>query len=276
MEIPGDIPRSRRNRYFAWLKIALIIYCAIGIAVYYLQDFIILHPATLPRTHQFNFAQPFHELNIAFDKQTNINIVQFTTGSQPKGVVLYFHGNKTNIERYAGYSNLFTKNDYDVWMIDYPGYGKSTGKFTEQRVYDWSLILYNMARKRFNPDSIIIYGKSLGTGIASQLASIRDSKYLILETPYYSMPSMASTYLWMYPVNNILHYRFPTYQYLEQVTAPVIIFHGTTDRTIPYINAEKLRSGLKSGDQFITIEGGKHNDLTSYKMVQQKLDSLLR
>ena len=70
-------------------------------------------------------------------------------------------------------------------MIDYPGFGKSTGVFSEQLLYDWALTLYKLARAYYSPDSIIIYGKSMGTGIAAQLASIRDCRHLILETPYY-------------------------------------------------------------------------------------------
>ncbi len=255
----------------------MLIYCLIGIAFYYGQNLIILHPKELPAEHQFSFATPFKELNIAYDENTNINIVQFNTGNKPvKGVVVYFHGNKDNIEHYSRFAPIFTRNGYEVWMIDYAGFGKSTGTFSEQSAYDYSLIIYNMARKRFNPDSIIIYGKSLGTGVAAHLAGIRDCKYLVLETPYYSMTSMARTYLWMYPIDRILHYSFATNDYLKKVTAPVIFFHGTADRTIPYKNAVKLKAELKPGDEFITIEGGKHNDLNGFKIMETKLDSLLR
>ncbi|MFX7776395.1 hypothetical protein ABTJ98_20395, partial [Acinetobacter baumannii] len=88
------------------------------------------------------------------------------------------------------------------------------------------LQLYRLARKKYAPNQIIIYGKSIGTGIATQLASIRDCKQLILETPYYSIPSMLHTYFWMYPLQQLLHYKLPTYAYLPKVTAPVTIFHG--------------------------------------------------
>ena len=89
----------------------------------------------------------------------------FPQDSVRRGVVLYFHGNKKNIGWYAKYAENFTRHGYEVWMIDYPGYGKSTGRFTENDLYDYALALYKMAKFQFGGDNIIIYGKSMGTGI---------------------------------------------------------------------------------------------------------------
>ncbi len=105
----------------------------------------------------------------------------------------------------------FTRNKYEVWMMDYPGFGKSTGKLTEQIMYDDAATLYQMARARFSKDSIIIYGKSLGTGVASQLASVKDCKRLILETPYYSIEALMKHYAFIYPVSLMAKYHFPNY-----------------------------------------------------------------
>jgi pimeloyl-ACP methyl ester carboxylesterase len=160
-------------------------------------------------------------------------------------------------------------------MMDYPGYGKSTGKFTEGRLYDFSLQLYKLARTRFEPNHIIIYGKSLGTGIASQLASVRDCKRLILETPYYSLETLVSHFLPFFPISMLLQCQLSNYKYLPQVTAPVSIFHGTSDWLVPYSNAQKLKPLLKPGDEFITIDKGGHNDLDGFQVFRNKLDSLL-
>ncbi len=160
-------------------------------------------------------------------------------------------------------------------MLDYPGFGKSTGPFTEQKLYDYALVMYKLARSRFKPSEIIIYGKSLGTGIAAELAAVRDCRRLILETPCYSMQSLLRHYLPIYPVGNMIHYRFPTNEYLPAVTAPVTIFHGTGDGIILYSNAERLKPLLKPGDEFITIEKGTHNNLNDFSLFHQKLDSVL-
>ncbi|RYE52866.1 MAG: alpha/beta fold hydrolase [Sphingobacteriales bacterium] len=265
-----------RKIVFRWLKIFVLVYATIGILIYYLQDYILLHPEKLPADYKFSFSQPFKELNIPYNADSKMNIVQFkTTDSLIKGVVLYFHGNRENINRYAAISPLVTKHGYEIWMLDYPGFGKSTGKFAEQVVYDWALTFYKLARARFTPDSIIIYGRSLGSGIASQLASIRDCKRLILETPYYSMPSVFDSYIPLYPFNKIIHYQFPTWQYLQKVDAPVTIFHGEDDGVIPLRNSNKLKRYQKRGDEFISIEDGSHNDLFKFPEYQTKLDSVL-
>jgi pimeloyl-ACP methyl ester carboxylesterase len=265
-----------RNRW-RWLKITIIVYCVIGIALYYLQDYILFHPVQLPAKKAYSFKVSHKEVNIPYSKNSTINIVQFLVpDSAVKGVVLYFHGNKKNISWYARYAPIFTRNGYEVWMIDYPGFGKSTGAFTEQGLYDWALTLYKLARARFTPDSIVIYGKSMGTGISAQLAGIRDCKKLILETPYYSMPSIIDNYFPIYPVNKMIHYKLPTWQYLPNVTAPITIFQGTDDWIIPHKNAKRLMPFLKPGDEFITVEGAGHNDLHSFPLVTKKLDSLLR
>ncbi|MEJ7768040.1 MAG: alpha/beta fold hydrolase, partial [Chitinophagaceae bacterium] len=237
-----------------YIKIALFLYGVTGIALYFLQDYLIIRPVKLSRNYQFKFDMPFKEVNIPFDATSNINILQFAPpGTLPKGLLLYFHGNRTNVLRYSKFVPYFTKSGYEVWMIDYPGYGKSTGEFSEELVYKWSAVMYKLARTRFSADSIIIYGKSLGTGIAAQLASVRNCRYLVLETPYYNLPAVVGFYAPVFPVNRLIHYKFPTFQYLPQVTDPIVIFHGTNDWVVPYSNSLKLKPLLKANDVLITI-----------------------
>ncbi|HEY4205422.1 MAG TPA: alpha/beta fold hydrolase [Puia sp.] len=261
-----------RKKIFRWLKVSILLYCIIGIAFYYLQDRILFHPVAVDRHSPYHFNQPFKEVNIPYNKEININVVEFparatdstvtSAGTDTaKGVVLYFHGNRDNITHYARFASDFTAQGYEAWMIDYPGFGKSTGKFSEDNLYKYALVLYQLARSRWQPGQIIIYGKSLGTGVAAQLADVRDCRRLILECPYYSMTSLVRHYLPLWPVGSMLHYKFTTYEHLPKVTAPITIFHGTGDGLVPYSNASRLKPLLKEGDEFITIEGGSHNDL---------------
>ncbi len=266
----------KRKKIFKWLWIVITTYIVGGIALYFLQDLLLFHPVTLKRDHNYNFPEPHRDISIPLDKKDTLNLVDFSaTDSVVKGVVLYFHGNKKNISWYSKYIPYFTRHGYQVLMIDYPGFGKSTGKLTEKKLYDWALEVYKIANKRFGADSIIIYGKSMGTGIAAQLASVRDCKRLILETPYYDFPSVISTYLPIYPVRWMLHYDLPTYNYIKTVRAPITIFQGTKDMLVTYKNAKRLKPLLKQEDEFITVKGGGHNNLYKYKEVTGKLDSLL-
>jgi alpha-beta hydrolase superfamily lysophospholipase len=263
----------KRKKLWRVLRALLIIYITGGIVLYFLQDLIIFHPKPLARDYNFNFKQPFKELNLSPDDNRNLNIVQFLPKEKSKGIVLYFHGNKINIERYAQYAPVFTKNNYEVWMIDYPGYGKSTGKRSEQTMYDDALFLYQLAIKKTSAENIILYGKSLGTGVASYLATVIPCRQLILDTPYNSMTSMTRHYVPIYPAG-LLRYSFPGFQYLKKVNAPVTIFHGTSDEVIPYSQSMKLKKELPRIN-LITVLNGKHNNLYRFPRVIQKLDSLL-
>jgi alpha-beta hydrolase superfamily lysophospholipase len=268
---------KNKKTVLRWLKTGILLYGAAGIAIYYLQDKVLFHPQKLNIDYHWLFTQPFTEKNLPLDSTTVFNMVQFTVpDSARKGVVLYFHGNRENINHYAPFVPYFTRNGYEVWMPDYPGFGKSAGNLTEQVLYEEALQVYKLARAQYQPGQIIIYGKSMGTGIAAQLASIRDCKKLVLETPYYSLVSLVRRVLWMYPLDLMMHFKIPEYEYISKVTAPITLFHGTSDGVIPYGNAVKLKEVLKPGDKFITIEGGSHNDLYSFPLVQKKLDSLLK
>ena len=267
----------KKRKIFKWVKIVLLVYILGGIALYFLQDRILFRPVSLKKNYNYDFPEKHEDINIPINDNSNLNIVRFlSTDTVTKGVVLYFHGNKKNISWYAKYPPFFTRHGYEVWIIDYPGYGKSTGELTEENLYKWADLLYKFAETKFSSDSIIIYGKSMGTGIASNLASKQKCKRLILETPYFDFPSIIKSYLPIYPIDRMIHYKIPTHRFLLHTHVPVTIFHGTNDRIVTYSNAEKLKEFLKPGDEFITIEGGSHNDLFKYKETIQKLDSLLR
>lgn len=270
-------PRSRKQIIFRWAKIIILIYCIIGIALFYLQETFLFHPVELSRDHQFKFDVPFEEVNIPMNNTDTVNMVKFfPIDSIRRGVVLYFHGNKGNIERYAKFANNFTKHGYEVWIEDYPGFGKTTGKRTEQKMYDEALQIQTMARSKYGNDSIILYGKSLGTGIATYVASVSKCKKLILETPYCSVPDLFSYYAPIYPTSRMATYKLPLNEYIQDVDYPITIFHGTDDGVIPYRCAKKLKKLLKPTDEFITIENGTHNNLNDFKVFHQKLDSLLK
>jgi uncharacterized protein len=258
-------------------KVMLFLYALIGILLWTFQDKLFFQSTPLPQDYQFNFTEPHRELLIPLNEKDKLSIVEFYPKDtlHSRGVVLYFHGNRENITHYAKFVPSFTKHGYEVWMMDYPGFGKSTGEPTEQRFYSDALLLYKMAYQKFSVDSIIFYGKSLGTGVATELASHAGGKRLILETPYYSLPSLASAHVPMYPASTMVNYKFPVHEYLPYVQIPVSIFHGTDDDVIPYSNSAQLKTLLKPADEFITIQNGNHNDLSSFALYHQKLDSLL-
>ena len=262
-----------KKRIRTTAKITLLVYLALGAILFLIQDLLLFHPRPLHPNHRFSFAQPFEELNLPVGNR-NLSIVKFRPDSVRKGIVLFFHGNRENVEHYSQYPALFTQNHYEIWMIDYPGFGKTTGQRSEERMYQDALLMYEKAARQVSNDSIIIYGKSIGTGVASFLAAERPCRQLILETPYYSIDALARHYFPFYPVP-LTKYHFPIYEYLKKVKAGITIFHGTTDHIVPYKQGRKLAEE-NTGVQLITIESGRHNNLATFPLFRRKLDALLR
>ena len=269
--------KSKKRNWPRMINIFLISYFILGAAFYYFNERLIFRATPLDIDYKFGFDQPFREINLAISEKKNLNIVQFTVAdSVPKGVVLYFHGNTQNIERYAKYAKNFTPYGYEVWMIDYPGYGKTTGPRSEEIMYADAVEMYKMARSKFNKSNILLYGKSLGTGIASYIASTRDCKQLILETPYYSMDDVVRKYAFMYPLSILSKFHFPSYKYFKNIEVPITIFHGTNDAVISYRNAKRLMKIAPEGSVLITLPKGEHNNIASFELYKKTLDSLLK
>jgi hypothetical protein len=248
------------------------LYLAGGILLYFIQDLLMFHPKSLPADYRFTFAQPFEEINLAMGDR-NLNVIQFKRDA-PKGLILYFHGNMDNVERYASLVPALTALGYEVWMPDYPGYGKSTGKRTEETLYRDAAEVYAMAIKKFGPGQIVIWGRSIGTGVASQLASVNKCGMLILETPYHSMRALAKDYFPIYPVLPLLKYSLPVSEYVKKVQAPVYIFHGTEDEVVPYAQARRIKKENPPA-HLVTFEGGHHNDLALHHLFQPTVTRIL-
>ena len=253
-----------------------IIYIIVGVGFYFFQDFIFFRSKKIDANTPFQFDIPFKEVSLPYNSEYTFSIVQFFASIPKQKLVLYFHGNHTNINRYAKHAINFTSRGYDVWMCDYPNFGKTTGKLTEEILYKEAEAFYALAKQQYADSDIVIYGKSFGTGLASYLASKTNAQQVILETPYNSFVDVAKQWGFMYPCEWMVKYKIPSYDYLSKTKQPITIFHGTKDGTIYYSNASKLKTQLKPSDNFITIEGGEHNNITSYEVYKKELDTLLR
>jgi uncharacterized protein len=265
-----------KKKIIRWIKIVMFLYAAIGIALYYLQNIFLFHPTKLGNDYQFKFDDKFEEMRLPFNETDTLSLVKiFPSDSIRKGIVIYYHGNMNNVTHYASYTKPFTKLGYEVWIEDYPGFGKSTGEISEKKLYDQALQVKKMADLKYSSDSIIIYGKSLGTGIAAYIASNTNAKMLILETPYYSIPALFNCYAPIYPASRMANYKIPTNEYLQDVKYPIVIFHGTSDGVIPYRSASKLKTVLKPTDKFITIPDANHKNINGTKIYYDAIDSLL-
>ncbi|WP_250630240.1 alpha/beta hydrolase [Rhodoflexus caldus] len=252
-------------------------YLLLMAVVYFGQSYAIFHPVQLAKNYQFRFDAAFDEYTLFTPDGEQLNLLYFKSPQQPsKGLVLYFHGNADNLQRWGKYNKIFLGSGYDFMVWDYRSYGKSTGKPTADNMRSDTDLVYQFANKKYNSSQIIIYGRSLGTGLATYAAARHDVARLILETPYYSLEDVAKTYAPILPYGSLLRYEFPTYRLLPEVKCPVTIFHGTADELLPFVSTVKLQNLLKKGDEFIVIEGGKHHNLGDYEQYRSHLRAILR
>ena len=150
----------------------------IAASLFFFQEKLIFRPITLPQDFVYNFSNPFEELFLKAEDGAVINALHFKK-ENPKGIILYFHGNAGNLARWGKITEFFVEKDYDVLVMDYRTYGKSTGKLSEQALYSDAQMCYNYVLKQYEESEIIVYGRSLGTGMATYLASNNNPKQLI-------------------------------------------------------------------------------------------------
>ncbi len=241
-----------------------VVYLLLVALVYIFQERLIFFPSKLPIDHTYSFVQPFEEFFLAAAADAQLNAVHIKNNST-KGVVLYFHGNSGNISHLGRKADLFTKHGYDVILVDYRTYGKSTGAMTEQALYDDAQLFYDYALKTYAENEILVYGRSLGTGIASYVAANNNPCRLILESPFSSAVDLGKHRFPFIPVAWLSEFRFPSTEYMKSVQCPVYIFHGNADKVIPYSFSQQLYTAIPGvGKKLFTIENGGHNDLQNY------------
>lgn len=254
----------------------IVLYMLIAGSLYLLQERILFMPTVLPQEFQYEFNTLFEEVFLTTEEGAVINSLHFKSKS-PKGVILYFHGNAGDLSQWGTLAEHFVKLDYDVFMMDYRTYGKSTGKLSESGFYKDAQHCYDYLLGMYPPSEITLYGRSLGTGIATYVASKNPAQLLILETPFYSMVDMAKSRFPFLPVKNILKYKFPTNEFIVTAQCPIVIFQGTKDELVPFKSVKKL-FGIAPKDQttFVEIVGGGHNNLIEFQAFRKNLENVLK
>ena len=245
----------------------------IGSALYLLQEKFLFRPSVLPQNHIYQFSYDHEELFLNTAEDAVINAIHFTV-ERPKGVLLYFHGNAGDLQRWGEACEFFVEMNYDVLVMDYRGYGKSTGPMSEAALYNDGQQCYNYLLQRYAEEDISIYGRSLGAGIASKIASTNQTKRLIMESPFYSVEDVAKGRFPIFPLKKLLRYELPNYKHLQKVNCPITIFHGTNDHVVPFSSGEKLSK--EKNVQFVPIEGAGHNDLITFETYRSAVTDLLK
>lgn len=255
-------------------KTILIGYILLCVLLYFVQEKLIFFPEQLQSDYRFIFNQNFHELNIKTADGVLLNSVLFKADSS-KGVIFYLHGNGGSIRSWGEIARAYTDMHYDLFMLDYRGYGKSGGAITsEKQIFADVQTTYNTLKTIYKEDEIIILGYSIGTGPATKLASGNRAKRLILQAPYYSLTDMMKRKYSIIP-RFLLKYKFETDRYIKECRMPVTIFHGDNDEVIDYSSSLKLKALFKPSDTLITLKGQGHNGMSDNPEYLAELKRLL-
>jgi pimeloyl-ACP methyl ester carboxylesterase len=178
-------------------------------------------------------------------------------------LVFFLHGNAGALDSWGEIATTYTDLQYDVFMLDYRGFGKSEGSIiNEHQFYQDVQKVYEYISPQYDEQNIVIIGFSIGSAAAAILAAVNQPGRLILQAPYYSLTDLMQNispaiYAILPPF--VFKYSFKTYAFLEKSQAPVTIFHGDRDQVIYVGSAEKLKKYLKPTDQIVILPGQGHN-----------------
>lgn len=261
------------------LRIALPAYALLLLVYVVFEKRLVFQGTSLPPKFQFQFPGKFEERWYQPAPGVRLHLLYFRTDSVPRrGVVLYLHGNRDNLARWGRHAPDFTRRGYDVLMVDYRGYGKTSGKLTTEADFHADVhFVYDRLKREVPEDSLVVYGRSLGTGAATRLAAETHPRRLLLETPYASMPAVFWSQVPLLPYNRLSRFQLRSDEWIARVRCPVHLFHGTADGVVPYRHSLRLcRSrGEDPARILTTIPGGGHKNLPEFPAYQTALDSLL-
>jgi pimeloyl-ACP methyl ester carboxylesterase len=263
------------------LKVTLVIFAVLFVAyvcicvlAYVLQERLIFLPDRLDKKHQFAFATPFNEVFVGTDDGHALSGLLFKA-QQSKGVIFYLHGNAGSLNEWGEVASTYLRFQYDIFMIDYRGYGKSEGTITDevQLLHDVQQA-YNYLLKSYEEREVIVLGYSLGSGFAAKIAAANQPRMLIMQAPYYSLTEvMRHSYPFL--PTFLLKYKLSTKDALPDCKMPIVMFHGDQDEVIPYAQSLKLKELLKPGDTLITLMGVGHGGITYEPAYIDALESIL-
>lgn len=253
----------------------IVCYMALCCIIYIKQEKLIFPGTQLPADFSFDFDQRFEEIHIKAKDGIKLHGLLFKT-ELPKGLVFYLHGNGGCVDSWGGVASTYTQLGYDVFILDYRGYGKSEGHInSEAQLHKDAQAAYDEVKTPYGEDKIIVLGYSIGSGLAVKLAGNNRPRQLILLAPYHNLKALVSKIVPFVP-SFLLKYPLESDKNIRAVKAPIHIFHGDRDEVIPYSCSLALQKELKAYDQLITLSGQSHNGIDMNSDYIETLQGLLK
>ncbi|RMG85371.1 MAG: alpha/beta fold hydrolase [Bacteroidetes bacterium] len=259
-----------------WLKrigLTLLVIYALGCGfLYFIQEQILFRPDTLPESYTFREGT---EVEVEVEPGVSLNCLWLKTPN-PKGVILYLHGNRGSLKRCLYQTRMLRGHGYDIFMPDYRGYGKSDGEIvSEAQVFSDNQKVYDYLKKYYSEDQIVVLGYSIGSGMAAALAADNHPQQLFLVAPYYCISDLKDRRAPFVP-DFLLKYKFKTHDFLRQLTMPVTLIHGVLDNVIPFDSSRKLEAVSPGNVEVVPVPGEGHRGVIFSPILGGTLDEKLK
>jgi fermentation-respiration switch protein FrsA (DUF1100 family) len=248
----------RIPKWIGWPLLAAGIYLVLSLLVHWSM----FHPEKYP-VGLWHLQEHFGAEDVWLTTFDGVRIHGWKLRAQPPAewITLYLHGNAGNLTHRVDHMTMIPQAGSDLFLIDYRGYGKSEGKPTEEGIYRDADAAYEyLVEAGYRPERLIIYGESLGTAAAVDLAARRACAGVVLEAPFPSAASVAGRVL---PLLGPLaaRGRLETARKLEKVQAPLLIIHGALDQVIDPALGRLVFESAREPKQFWSVEGAHHSDI---------------
>lgn len=247
------------------LLISLSVYFGLMALIYFKQSSLVFQ-AEMDRDFRASPADiglPFTPLRLATSDGESLDgwWVPADRRRASRGLVLLFHGNAGNISHRLDYLRLFHDLGLSTLMVDYRGYGRSSGSPSEAGTYLDAETVWHHATQVLGipPGRIVFFGESLGGGVATQLATTHRPAALVLASTFTSVPDMGAELYPLLPIRLLARIRYDSLERLAQLACPLLVIHSRNDDIIPFAHGRRLFEAARPPKQFLEIAGG-HND----------------
>ncbi|MEM6430138.1 MAG: alpha/beta hydrolase [Deinococcota bacterium] len=206
---------------------------------------------------------PYERLDLTAADGTRVVSWLLLQDAPDRPWLMYFHGNGGTLPGYLSFTQTLYELGLNVLMLEYRGYGESEGRPSEQGLYQDARAAYDALLARdVQPEQIILYGFSLGTGVATYLASQVEVAGMMLEAPYTSLADAARAAYGPLLPTFLMRNRFESLARIEDINVPLLVMHARSDRVIPFEQGQTLFEAANDPKTFVSLNGG-HNSLVS-------------
>jgi len=261
LAISGGVALLYAMTALKWIAlVAVCLYLAIGAILYFAQRSLMYFPETV-HTPPAAAGLPEAE-EVTLTTADGERIVAWHAAPQnDKPVIVYFHGNGGALRYRAGRFHKLIHNGIGLVAVEYRGYGGSNGSPSEAGLMADGGAAYAFAAARYTVQQLVLWGESLGTGVAVPLAADKPVGRVILEAPFTSAAAVAALRYWYLPVRLLMKDQYRSDEHVGKITAPVLILHGVHDRIVPYAMGEEMFQLTKAPKHIVRFLDGDHEDL---------------